>query len=106
MKKVREMNGIEKIAYRNIKEGFNAEIGMLYNEILDGYAESVPDTMEEAKQYVYDSVMENWYAQGIIKSGQAPKEMRFAGSDFIIECLDYLFAHDEDVEEIAAEKNW
>lgn len=106
MKKVREMNGTEKIAYRNIKGVFSWEVGGWYNCILDGYEEDIPDTMEEAKQIIYDGALNDFAEEGHYAIGRAPREMRFAGAEFIRECIDHLFAKDEDVEEIKAVKNW
>ena len=106
MKKVREMNGNERIAYRNIKAVFNWEVGGWYNCIQDSCPEYIPDTMDEAKQIVYDESVNDYADGGMFATGKAPKEMRFAGTEFIKECIDYLFSKDGDVAEIACEKGW
>ena len=50
MKKVKEMSGTERIAYRNIKGIFNWEVGGWYNCIQDHCEECIPDTVEDAKE--------------------------------------------------------
>ena len=106
MKKYKEMNGIEQIAYRNIKAGFNWEVGGWYNCIQDGCPECIPDTEEEAKQFLYEEVITNKYGAGYCGSHKAPQEMRFAGAEFIKEVIDAFFAKDEDVAAIREEKGW
>ena len=108
MKKTNEMNGTEKIAYANIKGIFEYETGCWYNDILDGYEEYIPDTMAEAKKIIYDESLNHYYRGGHFKCGGAPREMRFAGTDFILSVIDHLFATDPDgdVEEIKNAKNW
>ncbi len=106
MKKLNEMNQIEKIAYRNIKACINWEIGGMYNDYQDGYEEYIPDTMQEAKDIIYDQCLTNYYSVGRCRFNRAPREMRFAGSEFIRECIDYLFDKDEDVAELKEIKNW
>lgn len=100
------MDGIEKIAYRNIKGVFNWEVGGWYNCILDGCEEYIPDTLEEAKNLIYFGCMEDSAGDGWYKCGGAPREMRFAGKEFIMMVIDKLFAKDEDIAEIAKAKNW
>ena len=106
MKKCKEMTGIEQIAWRNIKMGFNWEAGGWYNCLQDGCPEYIPDTEEEAKQFLYEEVIVNKYGAGYCGSHKAPKEMRFAGKAFIMECIDYLFEKDEDIAAIREEKGW
>ena len=106
MKKVSAMNAIEKIAYKNIKGVFQYEVGGWYNCIMDHCEEYIPDTMEQAKQIVYEESLTDYAEQGIYRCGKAPKEMRFAGAEFIWECINHLFATDEDAKEIAEEKGW
>lgn len=106
MKKVSEMNGTEIIAYRNIKGIFNWEVGGWYNCIQDNCIEYIPDTLEEAKEFVYECSLKDFSRPGMYSCGNAPKEMRFAGSEFIRSVIDHLFANDEDALEIAHVKNW
>lgn len=96
MKKVREMNGIEKIAYRNIKGVFNWEVGGWYNCIQDDCIEYIPDSEEEAKELIYEGSLNDFAESGHYAVGRAPREMRFAGEAFIRECIDHLFKKDED----------
>lgn len=106
--KLAEMNGTERIAYRNVKGIFNWEVGGWYNCILDGCEEYIPDTIQEAKQIIYDESLTDTARDGYYGCNKAPKEMRFAGADFIWKCIDFLFAEDEDgdVCEIAEAKGW
>lgn len=109
MKTRKEMNGIEKIAYTNIKRCFDYEVGGMYNCYQDHCIEYIPDTLQEAKEIIYDNCITNYYyAPGCVRYDRAPREMRFAGSEFIKECIDYLFDKDEegDVAELAEIKNW
>ena len=101
-------NGIESIAYRNIKHCFENLTGEWYNCIQDGCPECIPDSLEEAKQYIYEESLVNKYAEGYCGSGKAPREMRFAGTQFVRDSIDKLFAEDEygDVAVIAEEKGW
>lgn len=104
--KVKEMNGTQKIAYRNIKGVFNWEVGGWYNCIQDDCPEWIPDTEAAAKEIIYNEALEDASRPGIYLTGAAPREMRFAGSEFIRECIDHLFAKDEDVAAIREVKNW
>ena len=104
MKKYTEMNGIEKIAYRNVQKGFNWEVGGWYNCIQDGCPECIPDTEEEAREDVYEAVLKNLYDDGYCGTNKAPKEMRLAGTKFIKEVIDHLFDTDEDAAVIREEK--
>lgn len=106
MKNKSEMNGHEKIAYRNVKGIFEWEAGGWYNCILDGCEEYIPDTVEQAKQIVYDESMVDRATPGHYMCNRAPSEMRFAGVEFIRSVIDYLFAHDDDIAEIAEAKGW
>lgn len=108
MKKVKEMNEHEKIAYRNVKGVFNWEVGGWYNCILDGCEEYIPDTLEEAKDIIYNESMTDSAGAGWFMVNGAPREMRFAGTEFIKECIDHLFAKDEygDISEITEAKGW
>lgn len=106
MKDIKEMNGTEKIAFRNIKGVFEWEVGGWYNCILDECEEYIPDTVEEAKEIIYSESLNDFAEEGHFKVGGAPKEMRFAGSEFIRECVDYLFSCDGEINAIAEAKNW
>lgn len=78
------MNGIEKIAYRNIYHAINYIVGGHYNTIQDnGDPKWLPDSMDALKEEIYDSAMNNLYAPGYEGYGKAPKEMRFSGEAFI-----------------------
>ena len=106
MKKLNEMNGTEKIAYRNIKGIFDWEVGGWYNCIQDDCPEYIPNTIQEDKETIYGESLVDYAVPGHFASGRAPREMRFAGTDFINECIDYLFDNDEDIAEIREAKNW
>ncbi len=106
MKKIPEMNGNERIAWKNIKGVFDWEIGGWYNCIQDECPEHIPSTYEEAFSLIYEQVMNNTAGNGHFRIGKAPKEMRFAGTEFIKECIEFLFKKDEDAQEIAEVKGW
>lgn len=106
MKAIKEMNGTERIAYKNIKGVFEWEVGGWYNCIMDGCPEYIPATRQEAKEFIYDEALNDAAGQGWFKSGRAPREMRFAGVEFINSVIDHLFDTDGDIEDIAAEKGW
>lgn len=105
MKKYKEMNGTEKIAYRNINGVFSWEVGGWFNCWQDGIEEEIP-SLEEAKKLVYEESLEDAAGAGWFSCGRAPREMRFAGSEFIREVIDYLFEKDEDVAELKAQGIW
>lgn len=105
-KEIKTMDGIEKIAFENVKEGFDYIVGGWYNCVQDDYLEGIPDTMKEAKNEIYFNVMENKYEPGCEMYGRAPREMRFAGEKFIRERIDELFETDGDIACIAEEKGW
>lgn len=105
MKKYKDMNGIEKIAYRNIKGVFNWEVGGWYNCVQDGEEEYIP-SLEDAKNIVYEEALEDASGDGWFGMGKAPKEMRFAGKEFILSVIDHLFETDGDAQEIKALGIW
>lgn len=105
MLKVKEMNGTQKIAYKNIKACFNYEVGGWYNCLQDGYEEDIPETIEQAKEIIYDGSLNCTYGEGSC-SMRAKDEVRFAGKEFINEVIDALFEKDEDIKEIAEVKGW
>jgi len=79
----------ERTAMLAIRHTSNYLIGGWYNSMLDGYEEDIPDTIESAKQIVYEEAME-----------YAPKEIRFAGTRFCKSRIDRIFESDSDVKEI------
>lgn len=94
-----KMTGHERIAAKNIRGAFNAEFGGIYNEYQDGY--DITLTLNQMKDIVYDCAMDADYrVQGVVHYGRAPKEMRFAGTEFCRNYIDKLFAEDPDVEEV------
>ena len=92
------MTGFEKIAAINIKKCFNYEIGSLYNAFLDG--ETNFPTIEEVKNMIYTLSIHNKYIKSDCIIGRAPKEIKFAGKDFCLRYIDYLFENDDDASEI------
>lgn len=104
--KYSEMNGNQKTAYRNIKGVFNWEVGGWYNCIQDGCEEYIPDTLREAAEIIYNGAMNDAAGEGWYRDGGAPKEMRFAGTEFVLECIERMFKKDEDAMEIAEAKGW
>ena len=106
MKKINEMTGTEKIAYKNIKGIFEWEVGGWYNCIQDSCEEYIPDSINEAKEIVYEESLNDASRPGWYGEGRAPREMRFAGTEFIKEVIDHLFKNDGDVQDIAIAKGW
>ena len=93
------LTGHERIAAKNIKGAFNWEFGGVYNSFQDG--EEITLTLNQMKDLVYDCAMDADYrVAGCCGSGRAPKEMRFAGTEFCRNYIDKLFAKDPDVKEI------
>lgn len=93
------LTGHERIAARNIKGAFNWEFGGIYNAFQDG--EEINLTLNQMKDIIYDCAMDADYrTPGCCGSGRAPKEMRFAGTEFCRNYIDKLFAKDPDVKEI------
>lgn len=99
MKRYKEMNEHEKIAYRNIKGIFDWEVGGWYNCYLDDEVECIPE-LDEAKEIIYNGAISDKAEPGFYQVGRAPQEMRFAGKEFIKEVIDWLFEHDDDVKDL------
>lgn len=108
MKKYKEMNEFEKLAYRNARNIFNYEVGGWYNCILDHCEEYIPDSLSEAKDIIYDETLTCHSTGGGHFSTRSIPEIRFAGEAFIRECIDFLFRKDADgdVAEISEAKGW
>ena len=100
------MNGLEKIAYRNIKGIFDWEVGGWYNCIQDGCEKYIPDTLAEAMDIIYNEAMTDKAEGGSYAIGRAPKEVHLAGRDFAMKVIDRLMATDGDAIEIASVKGW
>lgn len=101
-----KMNGTQRIAFANIKGVFDWEVGGWYNCIQDGCPEYIPDTLEDAKELIYEEALNDLSRPGFYAVGRAPREMRFAGTEFLHACLDWLFETDGDAAAIAEEKGW
>lgn len=100
--KMKDMNGHEKIAARNIRGAFNWLVGGWYNCYQDGCEEDIPE-LEEAKETVYEEAMNNLYTGSSEHYGRAPKEMRFAGEEFCRRIVERLFNTDDDAAELWGE---
>ena len=100
------MNGLEKIAYRNIKGIFDWEIGGWYNCLQDDMEECIPDTLAEAMDIIYNEAMTDKAENGCYFHFKAPKEVHLAGRDFAMKVIDRLMVTDEDAMEIASVKGW
>lgn len=109
MKKYKEMNGNEKIAYRNTKYAFRFEVGGIENEVLDGLREEMP-TYEELEELVYEATTTATYDEGSC-SCRPTKEVTFAGEQFIREVIRHFLdtesqfelKHEEPAEQPAEE---
>lgn len=100
------MNEHEIIAARNIRNCVNWVVGGYYNCIQDHTPEYLPESYEALKQEIYDSAMKNLYKPGYEGYNKAPKEMRFAGTEFIKKKIDQVLREDGDVQEIAEVCGW
>lgn len=100
MKKIDEMNKHERTAFRVIRITFLDDSGDWYNLYQDGELDYIPDTIEKAKKQVYLDAVE----YGV--SNPRTKEMMFATTQFMTDVIDWLFANDEDIEEISKAKGW
>lgn len=92
MKKIKEMNGNEKIAYRNTKYAVQDIVGGYENSITDGYMEEMP-TYEDLEDEVYYATTTGTYGDGWA-SCDPTKEVTFAGEKFIREVIRYFFEKD------------
>lgn len=112
MKNLKEMNKHEKIAYMSIKAMFQYETGTWVNCIYDNDLDYIPNTIEDAKKEIKELSLVDCAGygkyDGSYRCGGAPKEMRFAGNEFIDSVIDYLFEEDSDgdITEIGLEKGW
>ena len=100
------MTGHEKIAARNIKAAFNYIVGGYYNSLQDGDEDYLPDTLKELEDEIYESSMTDLFREGYMECGKAPKEMKFAGTEFCRNYIRALLKDDGDVAEIAEVKGW
>lgn len=102
------MTGHEKIAAKNIEAAFNYIVGGYYNSIQDGWEEDVPETKQDLFDEIYTEAFTNKYGEGYCGCGKAPKEMKFAGTEFCKNYLARLFEEDldGDLGEIAQAKGW
>ena len=90
--------GHERIAERNIRGAFDYIVGGYFNMKMDGDERDLP-TIEEAKAEVYDCAMADDYRDiGCVRGNNAPKEMRFATTEWCKTLIDELFENDGDVE--------
>lgn len=99
----------EKIAFSNVRNAYNYIVGGYYNEVQDDNGTDwLPKSINELKEIIYSAAMTNRYEEGYEGCGKAPKEMRFAGEDFIRKAVDILCVLDEDgdLAEIAEYANW
>lgn len=95
--KMKDMNGHQKIAARQIKYAINWEVGGLENATYDN-----PEDSEEYKNatealadhqglidWVYDGIMSNTYGKGSV-SCRPTDEVKFAGEGFLRHYIDYM----------------
>ena len=88
MKKVKEMNGTEKRAWTEVKHAFNWVVGGHENSVCDGYDEEMP-SYEALVEEIYETVMTCTTREGY-QSMKPCDEVRFAGKEFIMECIEHL----------------
>ena len=95
------MNKNEEIAKKNVLGAFNWIVGGYYNSMQDGQPNFIPDSVQDIKDEIYTSAMTNGYLiEGMESYDRAPKEMRFAGADFIKSIINDLCESDSDFNEI------
>ena len=96
----------ERIASRNIRYCINWIVGGYYNCLQDDMPECLPESYDALKREIYVSAMQHLYEPGCEMYCKAPKEMRFAGSEFIRNRIEKLLKEDGDVQEIAKYCGW
>lgn len=89
----------QDIAKKNIINACNWIIGDYYNALQDGCIDDLP-SMEELQEEIYISYLRDKYAAGKVQFDKAPKEMRFAGSDFCKEVIKSYCEKSEAAQEI------
>lgn len=90
-----------------VKLAFDYEIGGMYNEVFDGWEEYLPETVDEAVEFIYECAIDNAYGPGYCGCGKAPREVRFAGKEALKAYIKHLILTDEEcVPEIAEAKGW
>ncbi len=99
------MTGHERIAAKNIRGAIHWIVGGYYNAYQDGYDEYVPKSKQSIIEEVYDAVMSDAYGY-TFNFGRAPREMRFAGKEFIMNYITKKINEDEDVAELAEHYGW
>lgn len=92
MKKIKEMNGNERIAYRNTKYAVQDIVGGIENSITDGHMTEMP-TYEDLEDEVYLATTTGTYGDGWASCSPL-KEVKFAGEKFIREVIRYFFDKD------------
>ena len=100
-----KMTGHEKIAAKNIRGAFNWIVGGYYNCIQDDELECLPKSKQELFDEIYSSAFTDRYVCGGCV-GAAPKEMKFAGTEFCRAYLEKLMNTDSDIQEIAEAAKW
>ena len=95
---MKKMNEHERLAKNNIEKAFDSIIGDYYNMFMDDCLDTFDP--EEVKNEIYESAMVDLYDNGGVFYDRAPKEIRFAGSNFCKKLIDELFDKNEDVMEI------
>lgn len=98
----RDINGIQRIAKRNIKGAFNLIVGGYYNCVLDGDDSFKKLSREElADEKIYESALSDTYlGAGCVLYNKPMKEIRFAGKEFCYSVIESLMNKDSDVSEI------
>lgn len=97
----RDINGIQRIAKRNIKRAFNTIVGGYYNCVLDGDDSFKKLSREELADEIYESSLNDTYLDTCSVLYDKPmKEIRFAGKEFCYSVIESLMNKDSDVNEI------
>ena len=88
MKKVKEMNGNEKRAWKEVKNAFNWVVGGFENSVCDGAMDEMP-SYEDIVDEIYWTVTNCTTREGY-QSMSPCDEVRFAGKEFIMECIEHV----------------
>lgn len=98
--------GNERIAMKNIRHAIDWIVGGYYNAIQDGEEDCLPVSYQALADEIYDSSMNNLYAVGMEAFGRAPREMRFAGTEFAKAYIEFKLSKDDDVVAIGEVAGW
>lgn len=103
------LNHHQKLAAKKIKAAYNWIIGGLENSVQDGNMDEMPP-IEDMFEQVYDGLMNDDFGDGYMGSNKSKTELRFAGKQFILDCIAKLFREEgyevpEELTKVKAKKS-